>query len=28
LHFNTYLALAMCIVLAIIFCQIMVGRAH
>ena len=28
LHFSTYLALAICIVLAIIFCQIMVGNSH
>lgn len=27
-HFSTYLALAICLVLAIIFCQIMVGNSH
>ncbi len=28
LHFNTYLALFICLIIAVIFCEIMVGRPH
>ncbi len=28
LHFSTYLALAICLVLSVIFCQIMVGNSR